>query len=216
MKYILLGIQKITKNISAEVIEKIFLLIDEVNEKNIDKILHELDKYGLLGNFSIEEARKFVTGSRLQKIFNKNFAKFIGEMNHSKYLFNTICFFSTGGFTWSFFPMNLFPMYMLYKLWNAHTGSLVALFILLTLCLGYVPHPTTIAFWKVSPTLFGIYGKSAILYTCGLFDEKHITTTEEDIYAITIGFTGIIITAVLGGFLRRCALGFTIITYAYT
>lgn len=211
------GIWKVTKNISIEAMKHIFSLMNKTNEKNIDELLSELNKYDLLGNFSIQEIKELITGEYLQKISVKKNEGLVNRMNLSKSIFNVFCFFGTGGFTWSFFPMNFIPMYTLYKFWGplGPSNLFLALFLLLILCFGYIPHTTTTAFWMVKPTMTPQRVYAASVYTYGLFGEKWIETRGDSIYAITIGFTGIITTFEFIE-LMRGALGFTLFTYAYT
>ena len=208
-------VTKHTKELSIEAVEELLLLM---HQDNVDDLLFTMKRYGLLGNHSIGGVKELITGDYLQR--TKTFEKVKDLMIschpfNNSLLVNSFCSFRTYGFTFGFFPYNL-PL-LVYFLFNEKIDDMPLLnFIFMYLVFypnllgGYIPHITTLGLWK---TYTIGRSQSASIYTKGLFGEKSIGANE-DINAITVGFSGIVIT-IPGIIERRNAYGFALFTTAW-
>ena len=191
------GIKEITKLLSSAQIDKLKTLTEELSnnlqilqESNatitaqseagnkIDSILAEFKGYGLLGDYSINEAKNLITGKYIQQIKDsiqlKRLEKTIQLLNEKEWdISNTFCCFFAYGNVENYHPFKLF-------------------YLLPRPLLDFLPIPTTIGIWKIhkGPAFHGDAG----ITTKGLFGEETINIDiGNKATGITIGFFGIII-----------------------
>lgn len=198
------GIEKHTKELSIEEIETLSNLLEK---NDVDEILSHLKKYGVLGEMSIREVKNLIDGTYVQQLrILDNFKVIENKLTNPENdsLVNAFCIFSTAGFTWHISPANVLPWLISILLWKTPYTPLY----LISLFSGYLPRINTIGFWKINPTWKYPFAQSSTIYTHGLFGLQ-ILNASKDILAITVGFTGIIISLPIMG-LRRGALGFTL------
>ena len=192
-----------TKDAIATLLSKNAPFIEKVKANAIiDSFLYELKKNGLLGDISIKEARELITGKYLQKQRNSiemQKINVIARFLQQRWEVNVMCYFMAFGSIMDIFPWNFFLWWL--SLHNPTIISGIAFFLIVLFDL--IPHTTTIGYWNIKR--MGV-GTEAHVYTFGLLGERSITTEGGEsvgINAITLGFTGIVIS-----FFINIAIGF--------
>ena len=215
------GVKPHTVSLSKEDAEEVEKLIDDI-ERRLDNVetreetveifneaVVELDKYGLLGGLSVEQAQKLVTG----KIFDTKIAKIFGRlangnnfsegenMNSLVYGFCTSISLAAS-FMWipAFFLMRhpiLLEMFDEFLITLENILGFWLLYILIPIASIGIIYPT---FSPINIFAFMLVGWPRLaegpLFINGENGKQNFS---EDFYGIIVGFTGIKIYNLLGG-----------------
>lgn len=226
--YMLNGVKEIEKELPVKDAKEIFSLSNKTGEavktllsahatfkekvkanEVIDLFLYKMRNHGLLGDLSIQQARKLITGKYLQKETNsiemQKMEMIANLLSQNRWQINAMCYFEAEGeilgiFSWSKLLITACVLITVlsFVLWHISPFFLPLLILLAALhdfliiewlLLDAIPHATTIGHWEIKQ---GYYHPSeASTYTLGLLGEKSITGSSIEVW--TIGFTGMVL-----------------------
>jgi hypothetical protein len=211
------GMKTITEELPLYVVERITELVSTRDDVNKNELLSLLKAYGLLGDYSVERVKNLITGDcPWQKeiaMKMKGLSNRLDPRNRIL-LVNTGCYFLTGiGTLFHIFPRNLMAWALLLYIGSQGPGNypseLEEALTYAWFIASLIPVPTTIGIWNLRGWHVGNEVHPAHLMTFGLLGKQGLHSMG-NIFAVTFGFTGIIIhSAAFGG-----AIGFTPATIA--
>jgi len=112
------GITTITKKLSVDATRRISSLVNKtLTDKEIDALLIELNKYGLLGSFSTQEVKDIINGKSLKNLRmlerTRILTKIFDMANTDNFLLNAFCYFEAEAVI-EIFPCNFIPLLLAY------------------------------------------------------------------------------------------------------
>lgn len=171
--------------------------------KIIDTFLYKMKKNELLGNLTVNQAKRIILGEHFQDVeIGGMDIKALSDLFRNGWEINAFCYLFAEGpcGIYTIYPSNFVLYLIAYILteyypssgpgWLALIFDLLFIFTAGLIILSYFPHPTTIGLWEIMTLGIPRPRSNSVISTVGLLGMRE-KISRIGITAITIGFTGI-------------------------